>query len=118
MKKFFNSPKSVFITAAILLNIGALTLVFFDKIDFSTFLQSTGTISAGIFALYQFYIKEAVVKEANQIVNTANSIYQENVTLKKTNNDLNTEISNIKMTEVKNAEVIKPKRKYTKRKKA
>lgn len=117
MKEFFNSPKAIFIAVAVLLNIGSLGLVFASKIDFSTFLQSIGLISAGVIALYQFYIKREVIIQANQIVNTLNAVNNQNVELKQANDDLNIKMSNMEMSMTKNAEAAKPvtKRSYTKK---
>lgn len=106
MKEFFKSPKAIFIGVAILLNLGSLGLVFTGKIEFSTFLQSIGIISTGVFALYQFYIKEAVIKEANVIITTAKQLQQQNEQLRSINDNLNIKVSNMEMSEAKNAEAI------------
>lgn len=122
MKKFldFKNPVVLFTSVGVLLNLISIGLVAFGKIEFDTFLQSTGTITAGIFALYQFYMKNITVVQANAIVEKANLIYQENNALRNeiqsfmsNENEAKDEITVEPQSEV--TETPKAKRKYTKK---
>jgi len=132
MKEFFKKPIALFVGIAVALNLGSLALVFTGSIAFETFLASIVPISMSVFGMYQYMIKNAVIKEANVILNQAQLIQQElvktqdeNVNLKEKVTLLNdvmktNEVSDtidIKNEEVVEAKVVKPKakRKYTKR---
>ena len=132
MKEFFKKPIALFVGIAVALNLGSLALVFTGSIAFETFLASIVPISMSVFGMYQYMIKNAVIKKANVILNQAQLIQQElvktqdeNVNLKEKVTLLNdvmktNEVSDtidIKNEEVVEAKVVKPKakRKYTKR---
>ena len=132
MKEFFKKPIALFVGIAVALNLGSLALVFTGSIAFETFLASIVPISMSVFGMYQYMIKNAVIKEANVILNQAQLIQQElvktqdeNVNLKEKVTLLNdvmktNEVSDtidIKNEEEVEAKVVKPKakRKYTKR---
>jgi len=127
MKEFLKQPKAIFIGIATLLSLGSLALVFTDSIGFEVFLASLVPISSSVFGLYQFFVKQAVITEANQIVKTANIIESENKQLRELfksfqeKNDKFEKEQKSKETEVVDVEIVKApknkKRNYTKRKK-
>tara|TARA_R110000796_G_scaffold236214_1_gene355428 strand:+ start:4909 stop:5328 length:420 start_codon:yes stop_codon:yes gene_type:complete len=139
MKKFFKSPMAIFIGIGTLLNLSVISLLLAGSIGLISFMSLFSAVSLGVFGLYQFYIKEAIIKEANGMIISYDKAYKSN--LDKLNEELaknenlqlrvkflttmsesNAKTEKVELTEnievLAPTEISKPKRKYNKRKKA
>jgi len=72
-KDLFKSTKGIFVGITLLLWLAGLGLLIGGKLDFMTFIGSLSTISVAVTGLYQWYIKQEVVKE-NEKLSIANEV--------------------------------------------